>query len=94
MHVYLMFLFLRATMENITDYVAVVKEFSVKLYYEITDKVLYPKVLLPLSGICFVYYFFIRRTEGKKDPVMLKEPCHPDQPYTGSEESHMKTVRI
>ena len=80
-------------MDNITGHAVILKDSIFKLYDEITAKVSPRKIFLPLSGICFVYYFFIRRTEGKKDPIIEKEPCLPDEQYTGHEEPSIKAVR-
>ena len=80
-------------MDKLTDHVAIAKEFIQKVYDEVTAKVPPRNVLLPLSGICFVYCFFIRKTEGRKQQVIKKEPCLPDEPYTGHEEPPIIIVR-
>lgn len=79
-------------MENISVHAVVVKESIVQLYDQITAKISPKKVLLPLSGICFVYYFFIRKCKERDTPIIVKEPCRPDQPYTGHEEPKVRLV--
>ena len=54
-------------------------------YDAVVDKVNRRYVILPATGVFLFYWLFVREISGKKRCRTDKEPCNPDEEYTGTD---------